>query len=333
MKKIFTLAMMAIMSSSVFAQLQTGWVDPELVGYDAEGKTLTTAIDADVVLASSPSVKMKNAYAVNYKIASLTAEADVANTVTIAGNEIDLSANSGIQGQTNPAPNSVGTVDTEYDNCIGGQTSGSVLKFEVSESGYLFVFHKATYNKNYFAWDGFANLGSAYLMAIRHIGQPVSEANGSMYDYTMPYDDLGYTLASQVTTTIKVKSGEKDAEGNDIMVEQLSLKQLYQLLPEGNYTAGNALSVIAIPVNINGDATYFVNACGSKITTNGFAFLPDSNPTVDGLKEISVTFSKSGESAVAGIAEAKAEAAAPVKVITANGIQIGKYNVAGQQVK
>ncbi len=38
--------------------------------------------------------------------------------------------------------------------------------------------------------------------------------------------------------------------------------------------------------------------------------------------------------AVQGIAEAKSEAkAAPVKVITANGIQIGNYNVAGQQVK
>ena len=40
-----------------------------------------------------------------------------------------------------------------------------------------------------------------------------------------------------------------------------------------------------------------------------------------------------GETAVAGIAEAKAEKAAPVKVITANGIQIGNYNIAGQQVK
>ena len=40
-----------------------------------------------------------------------------------------------------------------------------------------------------------------------------------------------------------------------------------------------------------------------------------------------------GETAVAGIAEAKAEVAAPVKVITANGVQIGNFNIAGQQVK
>ena len=40
-----------------------------------------------------------------------------------------------------------------------------------------------------------------------------------------------------------------------------------------------------------------------------------------------------GGTAVQGVAEAKAEAKAPVKVITANGVQIGNYNVAGQQVK
>ena len=46
-----------------------------------------------------------------------------------------------------------------------------------------------------------------------------------------------------------------------------------------------------------------------------------------------VKFNFEGESAVQGIAEAKAEKAAPVKVLGANGIQIGKYNIAGQQVK
>jgi len=37
--------------------------------------------------------------------------------------------------------------------------------------------------------------------------------------------------------------------------------------------------------------------------------------------------------AVEAVAEAKAEKAAPVKVIGKNGIQIGNYNIAGQQVK
>ena len=46
-----------------------------------------------------------------------------------------------------------------------------------------------------------------------------------------------------------------------------------------------------------------------------------------------VKFNHGGSSAVAGVAEAKSEAKKAVKVITANGIQIGNYNIAGQQVK
>ena len=333
MKKIFTLAAVAIMSSASFAQIETGWINPELVGYDTDGKTLTTSIDAGVVLASSANVQMKNAYKVDYKLVSITAEADIANTVTIGSEDIDLSANVGMQGQTNPSPNSVGTKN-ELGNFIGGQTGGAVLRFDVSSSGYLFVFHKATSNKNYFAWEGLADLSAATLLAIRHIGQPVKTEVGSYYDYTMPYDEMGYTIDEDITKVIQVKTGEKDEAGNDITVPSTTLKFLNELIPDKfTSTNGNCLSVIAIPVYVDGDAIYYVNACGSKISTNGFAFIPDSNPTMDGLKEIAVSFSKSGESAVAGVAEAKSEVAAPVKVLGANGIQIGNYNVAGQRVK
>ena len=56
--------------------------------------------------------------------------------------------------------------------------------------------------------------------------------------------------------------------------------------------------------------------------------------TSGGMKLYSITITSASPTAVAGVAESKAEAkAAPVKVITANGIQIGNYNIAGQQVK
>ena len=51
------------------------------------------------------------------------------------------------------------------------------------------------------------------------------------------------------------------------------------------------------------------------------------------LHGVKLNCSVAGESAVAGVAEAKSEAKKAVKVITANGIQIGNYNIAGQQVK
>ena len=76
-----------------------------------------------------------------------------------------------------------------------------------------------------------------------------------------------------------------------------------------------------------------VHATGSKLTQCGFYFSETGDEEItlsgDGVDAVVLQ----GASAVAGIAEAKAEAAAPVKVITANGIQIGKFNIAGQQVK
>ena len=74
----------------------------------------------------------------------------------------------------------------------------------------------------------------------------------------------------------------------------------------------NEYEVISIPAKANN--VYIVGCAGSKLMMRAISYIE-------------------GGSAVAGITEAKAEAKAPVKVITANGVQIGNYNVAGQQVK
>ena len=74
----------------------------------------------------------------------------------------------------------------------------------------------------------------------------------------------------------------------------------------------NEYEVISVPVKAGN--VYVVGVAGSKAMVRAISYIE-------------------GGSAVAGIAEAKAEAKAPVKVITANGVQIGNYNVAGQQVK
>ena len=59
------------------------------------------------------------------------------------------------------------------------------------------------------------------------------------------------------------------------------------------------------------------------------AYLPGD---VASAQSLTISFADDVATAINGIEEAEAQAA-PVKVITANGIQIGKYNVAGQQVK
>ena len=74
---------------------------------------------------------------------------------------------------------------------------------------------------------------------------------------------------------------------------------------------GDAYTAYSFPVTAGNTYMFFVS--GSKLMLNGVKFVAGT--------------------AVQGVAEAKAEAKAPVKVITANGVQIGNYNVAGQQVK
>ena len=130
-------------------------------------------------------------------------------------------------------------------------------------------------------------------------------------------------------------------------------------------TKKNGVGAIMFPV-VKG-RTYQVFAVGSKLCASGFVLLADDDPetielirtktegegesattvqdqsiflvkdylpTNGGYEAFVTTLAEcEGGTAVAGIAEAKAEAKAPVKVITANGIQIGNYNIAGQQVK
>lgn len=198
MKKIFTLVAVALAAISANAQIETGFINEEVVGWnvDAEGKknSKTTSIDPDVELASSDNVTMYNAYKCDYKLVSITAEADVANQVSIDGETIDLSANG--------APSCLEKVVVQKKDADG--------------------------NKLWEAADG---------------GDPVTDE----------------TLA------------KKDGNGKSIPFGDhfTSLKQLYQLLPTDNFKTGNALSIIAIPVRKN--LTYYVNACGSKISTNGYA--------------------------------------------------------------
>ena len=79
---------------------------------------------------------------------------------------------------------------------------------------------------------------------------------------------------------------------------------------EGKYL--NEYEVISVPAKAGN--VYIIGCAGSKLMIRGISFIP-------------------GTSAVAGVAEAVEAKAAPVKVMTANGIQIGNYNIASQQVK
>ena len=142
------------------------------------------------------------------------------------------------------------------------------------------------------------------------------------------------------------------------------IDQYYDFIP----SAGGKNGVGVIMFKVTKGKKYWVCGLGTKLTASGYVLLADDDPKTvelirtktEGEGDAAVTSQdqsifvvkdyepseggyepfvttleecKNGESAVAGIAEAKAEVAAPVKVLTAKGVQIGKFNIAGQQVK
>jgi len=91
-------------------------------------------------------------------------------------------------------------------------------------------------------------------------------------------------------------------------------------ITNGKNVADNT-AVINIPAGTTDVATVEATADGVTLKCTGACRLAK------------ITITNEKPTAVAGVAESKAEVKKVVKVITANGIQIGNYNIAGQQVK
>ena len=259
MKKLFTFAAMVAITMSASAQTESVFLDAEaLLG--AEAATTPAAVNAETVFCSTSNVTMKAAWGDTYKIVSLTAETDAANKVIIDGVTYDMPT--GIQGQNNPKPS---------DLVSGGQNSGAVFKFDVNTDGVLYVFGKLSGNKSYYVWEGDVANAQGQPVAFTMKAQPVG--GGDPVGYTLPSDDLGYYVigngydngTAMATASLCVDVYNNKPWGAEVADPTKAWGTIW--------TAGNALGVIAFPVYQEA-ATYFVNACGSKITCNGFVFIP-----------------------------------------------------------
>ena len=258
MKKLFTFAAMVAITMSASAQTESAFLNAEaLLGADAA--TTPVSVNAETEFCSTSNVTMKAAWSDTYKIVSLTAESDAANKVIIDGVTYDMPT--GIQGQNNPKPS---------DLVSGGQNSGAVFKFDVKADGVLYVFGKLTGNKSYYVWECDVANAQGLPVAYTMKAQPVKGG-----------DPVGYTLKGDADGYYVIGNGY---DNGTAMATASWCVDVYKGLTWGadinptktwgsTWTAGNALGVIAFPVYKDA-ATYFVNACGSKITCNGFVFIP-----------------------------------------------------------
>lgn len=254
MKKSLLLSAVLGMAAAANAQTESAVMDIAALGIGSDA----VAVAAGTELCSSANVIMSAAFDCDYKSSAMSGSEDPVRSLSIAGVTYELPA--GVQGQTNPSPNSLTN---------GGQQAGAVFKFEVKADGVLYVFAKLTYNKNYYVWEG--DVVNSAAMPVAYSLQAYPVATGTKTGYTLPGDEFGYyemgtgyddgTMYYQAAQCIAVANGGAavDAEGN----------KLY----DASWASGNALGVIAFPVYAEA-GEYYVNACGSKVTCNGFVFIP-----------------------------------------------------------
>ena len=240
--------------------------------------------------------------------------------------------------------------------------------FAYNDYATLAVVGKFGNNKNYLVYEnGKAIQYTLVVASDKYTGTQknfVIDEEGLKYIYTTihedPTDSKSAVTGYEKTETPGSIVGGVLGEGTQCNM----IDQIYNFVP----SPGGQNGVGVIMFNVTKGKKYWVCGLGTKLTASGFVLLADDDPktielirtktegegesqttvqdqsiflvkdyvpTEGGYENFVTTLEEceGGPSAVAGIAEAKAEAKAPVKVITANGVQIGNYNVAGQQVK
>ncbi|MBO6099269.1 MAG: hypothetical protein J6P01_03930 [Prevotella sp.] len=271
MKKIFTLAALAVFTIAANAQTET-------------------VLLQDVSMESQTEVASPNG---TFKYATSEAtsgKGEEGSSLEVTYNGVTYAAGLGYsQGSTNVMSWVVQpTVDGTLDIAI---------KMGGNKKTYVMEFDAAKYSE-----DAGEDLTIAGAFAVAGGTGLCSDFATGAADYITYPSIAGVGVAADADHTTRNLSGSWDGSTpiNTIPDPEDASKYLNEY---------EVISISAKAGNI-----YIVGCAGSKLMTRGISFIE-------------------GGTAVAGIAEAKAEAKAPVKVITANGVQIGNYNVAGQQVK
>ena len=281
MKKIFTLAALAVFAVAANADTET--VELTEVSMEAQTEVASPNGNFKYMTSEATSAKGGTGTSVTY------------NGVTYEGGYSQGTTN-GMTWAIQP------TVDGSLDIAIkmGAQKASFVI--EVNAAGYEEEAGEALTLAGAYAVAGGSGL--------------CSDFQGQIDGGTAAY------MSNPVISGVGVM-GDGTVRENEPRALSGSFNGTTQLWPEkildpvatadkGKDTYYDEWEVISIPCTANN--VYVVGCNGSKLMARAITVIP-------------------GGSAVAGIAEAKAEAKAPVKVITANGVQIGNFNIAGQQVK
>lgn len=260
MKKILLLSAAFAACMSMNAQ-EVGVIDAAALGLNASS---TTPLAAGTVLAQTDNVTMKVAFDDEFKAVTVNGpKVDDKNFKSIkADGTVLFPDDQGIQGNNNAKTADGGNPALT----LTPAAQGCVYQFEAKTDGVLYVFHKASSNKNYFVSENGSALGYEFAQLAE---SPLPE----VLTYTVTGDeDWNYVTTAQEPYGI-------------LWHEQMIAKFTDSLstVAVGSNPVGTALKswakigkngVSAVKFNVAKGSTYLFNACGSKATVRGFYFVP-----------------------------------------------------------
>ena len=336
MKKFFFFAAALMVSAAAMATAEV--YTPSQTDYPTEaevkdGTASRTAVDAGTVLYTGTAFDVKNAFATTYQRVGLNANAYT--TLTMNGSNIVVPDQWGIQGNDNPKDADGG--NPALTNVAPSQ--GAVYQIDVKQDGVIYVFHKASSNKHYTVFELYGTEATSLGYDFAMITCPgTAEANkgkvpflagilckdiitDTLITYTPTVGDDGYVVSGGIVFP-EIPLLREDVPTYGKIADSTLVQK------NGAY-ARNGLGVIAFPVYAN--TSYYVNACGSKMSLAAIAFETEAVTVkvTDGTNEIELY--SSVHTAVENVEAVKVNKVIEngMLIIEKNGV---RYNALGQKL-
>lgn len=338
MKKFFFFAAALMVSAAAMATAEV--YTPSQTDYptEAEVKAETasrTAVAAGTVLYTGTAFDVKNAFATTYQRVGLNANAYT--TLTMNGSNIVVPDQWGIQGNDNPKDADGG--NPALTNVAPSQ--GAVYQIDVKQDGVIYVFHKASSNKHYTVFEIYGTEATSLGYDFAMITCPgTAEANkgkvpflagilckdiitDTLITYTPTVGDDGYVVSGGIVFP-EIPLLREDVPTYGKIADSTLVQK------NGAY-ARNGLGVIAFPVYAG--SSYYVNACGSKMSLAAIAFETEAVTVKvsDGTNEIELYTREAVTTAVENVEAVKVNKVIEngMLIIEKNGV---RYNALGQKL-
>ena len=276
MKKFFFFAAALMVSAAAMATAEV--YTPSQTDYPTEAEAkegaAKTAVDAGTVLYTGTAFDVKNAFSTSYQRVGLNANAYT--TLTMNGSNIVVPDQWGIQGNDNPKDADGG--NPALTNVAPSQ--GAVYQIDVKQDGVIYVFHKASSNKHYTVFEIYNGEATSMGYDFAMITCPgTAEANKGKVPFLAGVLCKNIITDTLITYNPIVDENGYVVEGGIVFPEIPLLREDVPtygkiadstLVQKNGAYARNGLGVIAFPVYAN--TSYYVNACGSKMSLAAVAF-------------------------------------------------------------